>query len=218
MPKVRLSIAVADDVTGALQDVIAVLQPHPDIEVVSICGHDELATNAIRQAPPDVAIFGVVLSTLNARTDLSSLPAVGCSTRIVLLTATATPTEILVALAKGARGIVLREAAAEELVHCVRDVAAGGYWLSSTLMQAALAQENGREVERERLREALTAREWEVMRLVAEGLPNKEVARRLMLSEGTVKIYLHHIFDKLGVPNRTALTALAIANRGQAGG
>jgi DNA-binding NarL/FixJ family response regulator len=218
MPEARrVSIVVADDETACLQNVIATLKSHADMEVVSICGDGQLAATAIRQAAPDVAVLGMVLSQLNGRDVLSSLSAVGCSTRIVLLTATATLTEILVAIAKGARGILLTESAPEELVHCVRDVAAGGYWLSPSLMQAALARESGRELERERLRETLTAREWEVMSLVSEGLPNKEVARRLMLSEGTVKIYLHHIFDKLGVPNRTALTALAIANREQPG-
>src|SRR5262249_14463100 len=158
---------------------------------------------------PDVAVLGGGLGELNGIDALSSISSE--SWKIVLFTAPATLTEVLSAIVKGGRGVLLREAAPERVAQWVGGVVGGGDQVSPSLMQAALERENGRELVRELLKGTLTAREREVMRLVSEGLPNKEVARRLMLSEGTVKMYLHHIFDKLGVPNRTALTALAIA-------
>src|SRR5262245_3514787 len=68
-------------------------------------------------------------------------------------------------------------------------------------------------IERERLARNLTSRERGVMLLVSQGLSNKEVAARLLLAEGTIKIHLHNIYEKLGIRNRTALSALAIAHR-----
>ena len=90
-------------------------------------------------------------------------------------------------------------------------MAAGGTWFAPALIDAAFERETGRRLRVGRIAQALTAREREVMRLVAEGLPNKEVARRLALTEGTVKTHLHHIYQKIGVTNRTALTAFTLA-------
>jgi CRP/FNR family transcriptional regulator, cyclic AMP receptor protein len=92
-------------------------------------------------------------------------------------------------------------------------VAADHQWFPSTLVDAALEHETGRQAVSQQLTQSLTSRERQVMMVVAEALSNKEVGRRLDLSEGTVKIHLHNVYKKLGVANRTALTALAIAHR-----
>jgi DNA-binding NarL/FixJ family response regulator len=105
---------------------------------------------------------------------------------------------------------MLKDTAADVLLNCLRQVAAGLRWLPEELVSAAMTRDIGREVEIRRTTDALTAREREVSELVAQGLSNKHIARQLDVSEGTVKIHLHNIYRKLGVMNRTTLAALAL--------
>jgi two-component system nitrate/nitrite response regulator NarL len=142
---------------------------------------------------------------------LSSIAANGLTTKVIILTATANDRQLLQAIAGGVQGIVLKEEAPTELVRCIRAVAEGRQWLPPALVNAALDRENKRLSTS--LTQLLTIREREVVLLVAEGLSNKEVGRRLELSEGTVKIHLHNIYQKMHVNNRTSLTLLAIAYR-----
>ena len=125
----------------------------------------------------------------------------------MVLTATASEEQLLTAIAGGAKGIVLKDAALPELVQCVRRVAAGGQWLPSNLINAALARGA------RRAPEPLTNRERQIVEMVAGGLSNKEIGRRLDLSEGTVKVHLHNVYQKLRVNNRTALAAMTITKR-----
>jgi len=108
---------------------------------------------------------------------------------------------------------VLKEEALTELVQSIRAVAQGRQWLPLAWVNAALERESKRRSTRQRLTQLMTIRERQVVLLIADGLSNKEVGRRLDLSEGTVKIHLHNIYQKLHVNNRTTLAALAIAHR-----
>jgi DNA-binding NarL/FixJ family response regulator len=113
----------------------------------------------------------------------------------------------LTAIAQKACGLILKDVAADNIVKCVRDVAAGKKWITTDIVEAALEREEGRCD----LIEKLTVRERQITLLISEGIPNKVIGRRLNLTEGTVKIHLHNIYSKLEIQNRTALTALAIA-------
>jgi DNA-binding NarL/FixJ family response regulator len=181
------------------------------MKVVSLCSDGAAALEAIRKWSPNVAVLDVSMPGLSGLDMLSSIAANGLNTKVVILTATATDRQLLRAIAGGAQGIVLKEEAVAELVQCIRAVAEGRQWLPSALVNAAL------EREKKRLSasptQVLTIREREVVLLVAEGLSNKEIGRRLELSEGTIKIHLHNIYQKLNVNNRTSLTTLAIAYR-----
>jgi two-component system nitrate/nitrite response regulator NarL len=148
---------------------------------------------------------------------LSAL-STGRQTKVVLLTANASDGQILTAIARGIKGILLKDAAVPDLLSCIREVAAGGHWLPSDLIDAVLERETGRRMIGMRLAESLTSRERQIMSAVAEGVSNKVIAKRLGVSEGTVKIHLHHIYRKVDVANRTSLAALAIAHRDQLSG
>ena len=125
-----------------------------------------------------------------------------------MLTATATDKQLVTAIARGARGVLHKDVALDELVDCIRAVAQGKKWVSTTVAEVISNSEYmptaAPQVEK------LSIREQEVMRLASKGLANKEIARKLGLSDGTVKIHLHNIYQKLGVANRTALTALVV--------
>jgi len=207
MNKHKISVIVADDHPIVAHGVSALLKAHQDIKVVAVCTSGTAALNAIGEQSPDVAVIDISMPDLNGLTLLSRLTR-KMAARIIFLTAPATGTQVATAIARGAGGIVLKHGALDELVECVREVAAGRDCYPINLLNE--------EAERERRSDhdqTLTRREREVAGLVVEGLSNKEIGRRLDLTEGTVKSHLHKIYSKVGVANRTALAAVAIGQR-----
>jgi two-component system nitrate/nitrite response regulator NarL len=202
-----ISIVVADDHPAVLHGVTDVLNANSNMNVVADCTDGAAALNAIHQFEPTVAVLDIFMPGLTGLDVLTRLSAEHSETKIIFWTATANDEQILTAVAGGAKGIVLKERALSELVECVRTVAEGSTWLPPDLIDAALQREVGRQSVRQLLGSSLTYRERQITLVVVEGLSNKEIGRRLDLSEGTVKIHLHNIYKKLGVTNRTALTA-----------
>ncbi|HMF26522.1 MAG TPA: response regulator transcription factor [Pseudolabrys sp.] len=215
MPKNSISIVVADDHPVVLHGVAGVLRIQADMTILAACTDGASAVSAIRQFAPDVAVLDIAMPSVSGLDVLSSVTASGLDTKVIFLTALATDDQILTAIANGAKGIVLKDAAFESLVACVREVAAGRQWFPVDLVETALRRDTQHRAESRRFVQRLTEREQEIVLLVAEGLSNKEIARRINLTEGTIKIHLHNIYDKLEVPNRTALTALAITYQHQ---
>ena len=136
------------------------------------------------------------------------------ATRIVFLAASPSDRELVDAVDGGAYGVMLKESAAVELIRCLQSVAAGHKWLPSELVDGALARARELRQKLERLNSALTPREREIMLLVSDGLSNKEVGRRLNITEGTVKVHLYAIYQKVAVNNRTTLSNIARMYRG----
>ena len=210
-----ISIVVADDHPVVLHGVAGVLRSNFDMKVVAVCSDGATALEAIRKWSPDVAVLDILMPGLSGIDVLARLAADGLATKVVLLTATANDEQIARAIAGRAQGIVLKEAALTDLVDCIRTVAEGRQWLPMALVNAALERETKRRLTSQRVTQLLTVRERQVVLLIADGLANKEIGRRLELSEGTIKIHLHNIYQKLHVNNRTTLAALAIAHRAE---
>jgi DNA-binding NarL/FixJ family response regulator len=206
-----ISIVLADDHPVVLHGVADILRAEPDMNVLAACSDGTAAVQSIRQFAPDIAVLDIAMPGLNGLEVLADIVADGFKTKVVFLTAVATDHHVLAAIANGAKGIVLKDAAPDSLVDCVRDIAAGKQWFPTDVVEAALKRDARRRAESDHFIRKLTTREQQIVVLVAEGLPNKNIARRIGLTEGTVKIHLHNIYGKLEVPNRTALTALAIA-------
>jgi two-component system nitrate/nitrite response regulator NarL len=171
------------------------------------------ALSAIREHVPDVAVLDIVMPDLTGIEILARLVAESLPTKVVFLTANATDGHILALIEGGARALLLKDAAISELAECIRKVAKGERHFPNELVAAAIERETGRRSVGERFERVLSPREREVMFLVSEGLPNKEVARRLNLSEGTVRIHVHNIYQKTGIGSRAALSAMAITHR-----
>jgi DNA-binding NarL/FixJ family response regulator len=123
----------------------------------------------------------------------------------VLLTAHVDEHQLLEAVKLDVAGVVLKEMAPRLLVECVRKVFAGEKWLEKHSVTRAMDRMSRRESELQKLSQLLTPRELEIVRLAAEGLRNREIAERLAITEGTVKIHLHNIYEKLGVNGRSQL-------------
>jgi two-component system, NarL family, nitrate/nitrite response regulator NarL len=202
-----ISVLLADDHPLVLEGVVGVLRMHSDLNIVAMCSEGLGAAQAIREFRPDVAVLDVVMPGMSGIDILSTIAAHRDETKVILLTAGVPDKQLLTAIAQGASGLILKDVAADDIVKCVRDVAAGQKWIPTSIVEAALEREEGRRD----LIEKLTVRERQIVLLISEGISNKAIARQLNLTEGTVKIHLHNIYSKLEVPNRTALTALAIA-------
>jgi DNA-binding NarL/FixJ family response regulator len=129
--------------------------------------------------------------------------------RTVLLTAAISDKEVIEAVRLGAQGIVLKESDPETLLECVRKVHVGQQWIDRGTVSRALGRAVQREVAAREAGRILTARESEIVRMIAQGLRNKAVAERLSISEGTVKIHLHNIYQKTKVDGRLELVLWA---------
>jgi DNA-binding NarL/FixJ family response regulator len=208
-----LRVVLADDHPVFLNGLHALLQSDPIFEVVATCPDGKTALRAILERNPDLAILDVSMPDCTGVEVLTELGNRGFQTRVILLTASAGDHEIVEAVARGAYGLMLKDAAADTLLECMRSVSVGRRWLPPDLVEAAINREEGKRVKANQLDTALTAREREIVTFVAEGQSNKEIARRLGLTDGTVKIHLHNIYRKLEVSNRTSLTALALSYR-----
>ena len=127
----------------------------------------------------------------------------------MLLTAHVEENRLVEAIRLGVWGVVLKEMAPRMLMECVRKVHAGEKWLEQQSVTRAIERMQRRESEIDRLTRLLTPRELEIVRLASEGLRNKEIGERLSITEGTVKIHLHNIYEKLGVTGRPQLILYA---------
>jgi len=209
----QISVVVADDHPVVLRGITEILRAQPDISVVAACSCGRDATAAIQQFAPDVAVLDIVMPDLNGLDVLSSIERQGLKTRVVILTAVATEDRVLAAMTRGAKGLLFKDAAPDDLVDCVREVAKGKLWFPNDAVGTLREHETGSREDSKRSIGALTTRERQIALLVSEGLTDKLVAEQLNLAESTVKSHLHHIYRKLGIPNRTALSVLAITHR-----
>jgi two-component system, NarL family, nitrate/nitrite response regulator NarL len=205
----RVRIVLADDHPVVLSGLKALIQSEPWFEVVAACDDGVSALRAIRRLGPELAVLDVRMPGLTGIDVVIALKGERSATRAVLLTASATDEQILAAVSMGVAGLLMKDTAADQLLQCLRAVAEGRPWLSPELVHAAQLRNAQRQDDASRWEAALTARERQLVQLVAEGLSNKLIARELGVSDGTVKIHLYNVYRKLGVGNRTTLAAMA---------
>jgi DNA-binding NarL/FixJ family response regulator len=204
-----IRVILADDHRLVMEGIAQLLSLETDIEVVMRCADGVEALAATSRFRPDVLLADVKMPGLDGIELLRRVRDGEISTRVALLTADITDQQVAEAIRLGVDGIVLKEAAPRTLVQCVRAVAAGEQWLDQRTVHRAVESAARREAEMQALARILTRREIEIVRMVATGLRNKEIADRLGIAEGTVKIHLHSIYEKTGVSGRVELTNYA---------
>jgi two-component system nitrate/nitrite response regulator NarL len=191
------------------------LEAERDFAVIGEAGDGDEAVAMVRRTRPDLLLLDLAMPRSSGLDALRELAHGGHSARTILLTASITQAETVTALQLGAAGILLKDATPPLLYKCIRTVVAGQYWIGresvtdlvNTLREAARAAETRPP------RAGLTRRELDVVREVAEGATNKDIALRFALSEQTVKNHLSNIFDKLGVSTRLELALYAVNHR-----
>jgi two-component system nitrate/nitrite response regulator NarL len=184
----------------------SLIATQPDMRLLARCADGEAALAEVRAQRPDVLVLDLRMPRMDGLTVLRELKKDASQTKVVVLTAAVSNDDVIEAARLGVRGVVLKEMAPKMLVNCIRKVHKGGRWLEHASMGRALDQLVLRQSGERELAKLLTARELDVVRCVAEGLRNKEIARRLDINEGTVKLHLHNAYSKLGVDGRLALS------------
>jgi DNA-binding NarL/FixJ family response regulator len=204
-----IRLVVADAHPLILAGLQHLFHQEDNFHVVACCRNGEETLQAVRQHRPDILIFDFRLPGKDGWAVLRELAEESLPMRVILLTAALDVDEALQASRLGVSGVVLKEMADHLLVPCIRKVHAGERWIERGSISRAPDKLLRREAGRHKLAEILTPREREMVDWVVCGLRNREIADQLTISEGTVKIHLHHIYKKLQVSSRLALVQYA---------
>lgn len=196
-----IRVAVVDDHPVVRAGLVAILVQSSSCEVVAEAGSSAEAVQRFPEARPDVVLVDLKLPDSTGMTLVDRLCRLLPDAKLVVITAYEEPGLVREALRLGARGYLIKDSSAEALVAAVRSV-----WTGQQVVDPALA---GRVAELDAAPGSLTARQQEVLQLLAEGRTNKEIARALKVSDDTVKFHLKNLFERLGVDNRTEAAVVA---------
>ena len=193
-----ISVLVVDDHAVVRAGLAAILSSAPDLQCVGTVGDAAGALESVERLAPDVVLLDVSMPGGGGVSVTQELRRRGRPVRILVLTSFSDPDLVVDIVQAGADGYLLKENEAETILDGVRAVAAGRAPIDPTVARSLLA-----EVRQRAPGEVLTEREREVLELVRAGNPNKFIARRLQISERTVKAHVTHIFQRIGVADRT---------------
>jgi DNA-binding NarL/FixJ family response regulator len=206
---VPIRLVLADDHPIVLHGLEQLFARHDDFAVVAACGDGASAIDAVRQHHPDVLVLDLRMAPASGLDVLRSIAREGLSCRAVLLTAAISDAEVVQAMQLGAMGVVMKEASPDSLLDCIRRVHRGEQCVEREIVATAFQTVLTREAAASAAKATLTPRELEIVRMVAHGLRNRAIAERLAISEGTVKVHLHNIYEKLGIDGRLELVLTA---------
>lgn len=196
-----IRILSVDDHPLLREGIAMLIENQPDMVLVAQAATGREAIEQFRQHRPDVTLMDLRLPDISGIDALIAIRSESPHACVVMLTTFEGDVEIQRALEAGARGYLLKTAPAKELVEVIRQTHAGKKHIP-TEVAAQLVEHMGDE--------ALTAREVEVLKSLAEGNRNKDIGERLFISEETVKVHIKHIMEKLGANDRTQAVAIAV--------
>lgn len=206
-----IRLVIVDRQPIVLQGLRSVLGAQQDFDVVASSSDGTRCLEALRNLTPDVALIGDTLPDLSAPEILAITKAEKLSTRLVFFTESDADHDLGEAIAAGACSAISKYAAPAAMLHSLRLMAKSGVSLEPRDLSPRADEAEGGKIEK--MLELLTERERQIARLVSEGLSNKEIARKLDVSQGTVKVHLYNIFQKLEITNRTVLATIALLQR-----
>lgn len=205
-----IRVLIADDHPVVRAGLQGLLHRRPEVIIVGEASDGEDAVRKCIELVPDVVLMDLRMPRLDGASATSRLRDSRCATRVLILTTYDGDEEIDRAISAGATGYLLKDAPLDELLRAI-SATARGESLVSPAIAARLMRRVGAKAEP--AVEALTSRELDVLRRVARGQSNKEVAAGLSISETTVKTHLLHVFAKLGVDDRTAAVTEALRRK-----
>ena len=198
-----IRVVVADDHPIVRAGLVAALDDDPGITVVGEATDGEHAVTTARATRPDVVLMDLRMPRVGGAEATARILGELPDTHVLVVTSYDSDDEILASIEAGASGYVLKAAPAEEILEAVRRVAAGEVALAPAIAARLVARTRRRDAPAETPSLVLSARESEVLALVAAGLSNGRIGERLFIGEATVKTHLARIFDKLDVRDRT---------------
>jgi len=198
-------LLLADD-HPMIRTAIEVLLRETSYEIVGAATSGAETLAAVEQLKPDVLLLDLQMPDGTGMDVFRELKAKGGAPRMIILTAAIDDASLMEAKSLGAPGMVLKSSDPAFIIECLDRVSRGGQWIDPELAERVqeLSETFGSSG-----RPALAPRERQLVRFVRQGLRNREIAKQLGVTEGTVKVYLHAVFDKLGVSNRTELAIRA---------
>ncbi len=204
-----ITVLIVDDHPIVRKGLRTLLLSEAEIQAVYEAENGVQAIQIVQQHQPDVILMDLVMTPINGVQAIERIKANHPSARILVLTAYAEDDKVFPAIKAGASGYVLKDIPPEELLQAIRDVASGQSFLHPTIA-ARLMREITQISTPIKDSEPLTEREVEVLRLIARGLSNQEIASSLHVSERTVTTHISNILDKLHLANRTQATLYAL--------
>jgi DNA-binding NarL/FixJ family response regulator len=212
---VTISVLLADDQDLVRTGFRLILEAEDDLEVVGEAGDGEQAIAAVRRRQPDVVLMDIQMPRLDGIAATRRIAEdAGVRSRVVILTTFEQDDYVFEALRAGASGFLLKNAPPEQLVQAVRTVAAGDALLAPAITRRVIQDYAQRSAPRKSDARVglLTERELEVLRLLATGKSNAELAAQLFLGEGTIKTHVSHVLAKLGLRDRVQAVVFAYEN------
>jgi DNA-binding NarL/FixJ family response regulator len=204
MTERTIRLLVCDDHPVVRSGLRGILRSQPDFEVVAEAPDGTQAVALVRRFRPDVVLMDLRMPGMDGVTATGKIKAEHPEVQVLILTTYETDADILHAVEKGAIGFLLKDASEESLFDAIRQAAQGKSPLAPSVATRLVERMRGTTDER------LSEREIEILQLVAQGLNNKAIAKELLISESTVKAHMLHIFEKLGVTDRTAAVTTAL--------
>ena len=203
-----IRIVVADDHPIFLDALVSALGREKDFRILARCANGEEALSAVHKHRPNVLLLDYCMPGKNGLDVLRTMKKEQLAVRVVLLAALLEDHQVIEAVRLGVAGIFLKGMASRLLIQCIRAVHAGERWLERG--------SNGRALENlvqpqspHEIPGVLTRRELDIARLIGHGLRNREIGKKLFISEGTVKVHLHNVYDKLNLRGRHSLASYA---------
>lgn len=213
----KVNLVIADDHAMFREGVRKLLELEPELRVIGEAADGEEAVRVVRQVNPHILLLDLSLPKLTGLEVLREVSKLGVQTRTIVVTADIEREQIVEALQLGAHGVVLKHSSLDLLLKCIRCVNVGQYWVGQESVLDlihAVRQMNPTQAPTVAKQDfGLTSRERQVIALVGAGYTNKDLGRKLGISENTAKHHLTNIFDKLGVSNRLELVLFAVDHR-----
>jgi two-component system, NarL family, nitrate/nitrite response regulator NarL len=212
--RIKIKILIADDHAIFRDALRKLLDSDDEITIVGEAGNGADCIKMLGELKPDILLLDLRMPDKNGLAVLEEVNFDTLPTRVIVLTAAEDDRDLVRAMRLGARGVVLKESAIDLLLKSIHCVHAGEIWLDRRMTAEVINAFSASSKPGARSEKPLLSdREMEVVRVVAQGFPNKEIGKKLFISEQTVKNHLHNIFDKLGVSDRLELALYAIHHR-----
>jgi DNA-binding NarL/FixJ family response regulator len=204
-----VTLVLADEQPIVLDGLEHLFRLEKNFEILARCSTGEDMLRAVGKHRPDILVFDFHMHSGNGLAVLKELTKSKLRTRCVIFTAALNDDEMLEAIRLGVSGVVLKDMPPKLLIECIRQVQAGKKWFERDSSARALETLAERESTARLAYESLSSRQIQIVRMVAAGLHNKEIGKKLFISEGTVEVHLHNIYERLDVKSRLELALYA---------
>jgi NarL family two-component system response regulator LiaR len=206
----RIRVLVVDDQAIVRKGIRALLSTESDLDVVGEASDGGAALQQVRRLNPDVTLMDLVMPKVNGLEAIEQIVAQGLQTRVIVLTSFVTDDSVFPAIKAGAQGYLLKDSEPEDLIQGIRQVHRGEPSLHPEIARRVLAEMRRPLNRKDQTADPLTERELDVLRMVAQGLSNRQISEQLVVGETTVRTHVSSILGKLHLASRTQAALYAL--------